>query len=309
MVGSHLGRNAPESARFALELVLGPHRRVVQFGRGRSFDDDLVADPGDRPERAIGVDQVVRVETEVHQLSPREQVASRLIAQHQDEHRQGDQDAVVPQGRGAHYRNVNRQDPAQGTVVKRRHRADNRDRIEPGEIPAEHQPALGHHDDHAGEIRNRLREGQANRRDQLRKVVAQHLDVVQPFGQIVEEPAQGIRHRLGLVVVVKAGQVPPTGVAAELDQSGAELHPKQQPAEHPDDDQGGSHHRGPEEDPEKPGFQQERLPAEAIERLPDVDDRQVERPEHEPDQHPHEQGRRVDQPDDDQDRQCDAEPG
>ena len=105
-----------------------------------------------------------------------------------------------------------------------------------------------------------------------------HLDSVQRLGQAVEEPAQRSGHRLRLVVVVQAGQVAPARVAAHLDQPRAELDPEQQPAGHPERQH---RRRDPvvaEEDQQEAGLQQQRLPAERVPGLPDVDDRQVERP-------------------------------
>ena len=215
-------------------------------------------------------------------------------------------DAVVPERWSRKRGHMDRQDRAERAIVEGRHGAEDGDRVEPGEIPAQHQPALGDDDDDAGEIRNRLGKGETDGRDQLREVVAQYLDVMEAPRQVVEEPAERIGHRLGLVMVVEAGEVPPARIAAELDQAGAELHPEEQPAEHPDHDQRRSHPGRPQEDPQKTSLQQQRFPAEGIEGLPDIGDRQIERPEREPDQHPHKQGRRVDQPDDDQCRQGDA---
>ena len=47
---------------------------------------------------------------------------------------------------------------------------------------------------------------QQERHDQLRDVVGGHLHPVQRRRQAVEPPAERVRHRLGLVVVVEAGQ-------------------------------------------------------------------------------------------------------
>src|SRR5947207_15951632 len=106
-------------------------------------------------------------------------------------------------------------------------------------------------------------------------MIAYNLDPVQRAGQMVKEPAQRIRHRLGFVMVIEAGEIAPAGIAPDLDQAGAEFDSKEEPAKHPDDDQRGRHPCRPEEDREKSGFEEKRLPAEGIEGLTDVDDRQV----------------------------------
>ena len=50
-------------------------------------------------------------------------------------------------------------------------------------------------------------------------------------GQQVRLPAERPRHRLGLVVVLQAGELAPAGVTAQLDEACPELDPEQQPAQ------------------------------------------------------------------------------
>src|SRR4029453_18874316 len=134
------------------------------------------------------------------------------------------------------------------------------------------QPGLGDDDDQPGDPGDRLGGEQAERHHQLGGGVGQHLDPGQG-------PAQGGGQGLGLVGVVQAGEVTPAVVAAQLDQPGPELDPEQQPAAQPQH-QGGRDLRGrPQEDGQEPGLQQQRLPAEAVERLADVDNRQVQGPQ------------------------------
>jgi hypothetical protein len=56
--------------------------------------------------------------------------------------------------------------------------------------------------------------------------------------QVMEIPAQRVRHGLGFVVVVHGGEIAPARVAAQLDQPGTELDTECQPAEGEDDQQG-----------------------------------------------------------------------
>ena len=90
---------------------------------------------------------------------------------------------------------------------------------------------------------------------------------------MVEIPAERIRHRLRLVVVVETREVAPAAIAAHLDQPRAELHAEEQPAKQDDEGEGRSGARVAEEDREEAGLAQQRFPAERVERLTDVDDR------------------------------------
>ena len=106
-----------------------------------------------------------------------------------------------------------------------------------------------------------------------------------PGGQQVRGPAQRVRHRLRLVVVVERGQVTPRGVAAELDEPRAELEPEDEP-EHREHDE--ARRRGgvaAEERDREAGLAEQHLPAEAVERLPDAHDREVEAVEREEREH------------------------
>ena len=133
-------------------------------------------------------------------------------------------------------RDLHRQHAAQRGIVERRHPAHDGDGVQPGEIPTQDKPALRDDDDHAGGVGDGLGKGEAQRRHQLREMIAQDLNPVQGPGQVVKEPAQRIRHRLRLVVVIEAAQIAPAWIAPDLDQAGAELDAEEEPAKHPDDD-------------------------------------------------------------------------
>ena len=130
-----------------------------------------------------------------------------------------------------------------------------------------------------------LREEQAERQDQLGDEVPDDLDPVDRARQVVEEPRQRVRHRLGLVMPVHAGQAAPARIAAELDEPGAELDAEGEPAEQEDDREQRRRLGIAEEDRQETGLEQQRLPAERVPRPADVHDRGVERPEHEPGEH------------------------
>src|SRR5207237_4838233 len=115
------------------------------------------------------------------------------------------------------------------------------------------------------------------------EVAPQDLDAVQRLGEMVEVPRERVRHRLRFVVIVETGAIAPARIAAQLDEPGAELETEEEPAEEPDEYRG---HRGrgrTEERGEKACLEQQRPPSEPVEDLPNGDDRQVQRPQHEPD--------------------------
>jgi hypothetical protein len=116
----------------------------------------------------------------------------------------------------------------------------------------------------------RLRREQEERDDELEDVVAEHLEAMQGSRQVVEVPAQRVGHRLGLVVVVGAGEIPPAPVAPDLDEPGAELEPEEQPAEQPQDDGRRRLVGRAEEDREEARVEQQRLPSEGVEDLAHV---------------------------------------
>ena len=178
---------------------------------------------------------------------------------------------------------ADRQDGAEEPAVEGRRGQHDGDQVEPGEVAAGQQPGLGDDDHQGGDPGDGLGGEQAERHHQLGGVVGQHLGPVQGPWQVVEEPAERAGQGLGLVVVVEAAEVTPAAVAAELDQPGPELDPEQQPPVQPQHQGGRGRGGRPEEDGQEAGLEQQRLPAEAVEGLADVDHRQVQRPQGQPD--------------------------
>src|SRR5439155_9069952 len=115
-------------------------------------------------------------------------------------------------------------------------------------------------------------------------VVAERFAAMQELGQMMEVPGQRVRHRLRLVVVVETGQVAPAAVATELDQTRAELDAEEQPAEQDEQWQRGRSRRVPQEDRKKSGLEEQRLPAEPVEGLAHIHERQVQRPQRQPEE-------------------------
>lgn len=278
MVRSELARPMPWITRLALELVLPPLRILQRDAVRRALDDHLVPHPADTAERPVGVDQVERVEGAVHDLAPGEQIAHRAVTEgHQARGHREDHD-LEPEGCPGHVRGG-------GGELDRRQGQHDGDPVQPGEVAGQDQPQLGEDHQRGGGRRDRLRGEQQDGDDELGDVVGGHLGPVERLGEMVEEPAQRARHRLCLMVVVQAGQLPPARVAPHLDQPGAELHPEQHPAQQEEDDDRWGHLVVAEEDREETHLQQQRLPPERVPRLADVDDRQIQRPGNEPQQH------------------------
>ncbi len=271
MVRGELARPPPWITRLALELVLPPVRVLARFVVGGALDHHLVPGAADAAERAVGVDQVERVEGAVHDLPPGEHVAGRPVAEAHQPGGDGQHHDLVPERCAGHVRRG----------AGERHRGQgqhDRQPVQPGEVAGQDQPQLGEDHQRGGGRGDRLRGEQQNGDDQLGDVVGGHLGPVEGLGQVVEEAAQRARHRLGLMVVVQARQLPPARVPAHLDQAGPELDAEQHPPQQEEDHDGRTGLVVAEEHGEEAHLQKQRLPAEAVPGLADVDDRQIQHP-------------------------------
>src|SRR6266540_2801048 len=124
----------------------------------------------------------------------------------------------------------------------------------------------------------------------------------------IASAAEWFWQRLGLVVVIEAGEVAPALVMAQLDQSRAELDAEKHPAEDDDDDDRRLQVRRSEECGEEPGLAEHRLPSEGVEGLADIDDGEVKRPREEPHGDEERPRRRVGDADEREPGKHDAEP-
>ena len=94
----------------------------------------------------------------------------------------------------------------------------------------------------------------------------------------IQKTTQRIGQRLGLVMIVKAGQVAPAGVAAQFDKSRAEHDPKPEPAIKPEDKnrrrtprKRAGIEQGTKEDGKEAGLQDLDFPAIAVPDLANMD--------------------------------------
>src|SRR5262245_28798968 len=98
----------------------------------------------------------------------------------------------------------------------------------------------------------------------------------------VKPPARRVRQRLSFVVIEEASQFTPAFVVAKLDQASANLGTKQHPTQCQHRNDGWTNVGCSEEYRQEACLQQHRFPAERIKLLPDVDDGEIQHPEHEP---------------------------
>src|SRR5690348_1559013 len=109
---------------------------------------------------------------------------------------------------------------------------------------------------------------------------------VEPVWRKMQVAADWTRDRLRLVMIIKAGEIAPTGITTQLDQAGADHDPKTQPAKKPDHQNWRPAFRKwptveqrTKENGEKPRFEQLSLPTVTVPNLPDMNDRHVHSPE------------------------------
>ena len=123
--------------------------------------------------------------------------------------------------------------------------------------------------------RNRIRRGQKIRNGRISSTtnVAPVANFSSVRRQLRGVPGQRRRQRLGQKMIRQRRQIPPIGVAAQqLDDARHEHETEQQPAQQPDARRGGE----AQQQREKPGLQQERVPLEGHEGLAAIEQREIE---------------------------------
>ena len=294
VIRRELPRDAADVARLALERVLAP-RGGVGIGIRRALDDVLDALLRDGAERTVGVRELPPVEACVHELTAREEVPRGGHAERDvpERHDTGDDDPV--RRNAAERRGIRHLLTGPGHRHGRERQHDRRP-VQPREVARQHEPQLRRDDDRRREVcddggpgpgdpQPQDRREQEPRHDQLREMVAQDFAAVKPRRQEVRLAAEGAGHGLRLVVVHQRREVAPLPPAADLDHSGAELQAEHQPPHQHDHRRGRRLGIRPEEGREKPRLEQQHLPPEPVERLPDRGDRHVSEPQREESEH------------------------
>src|SRR5215470_16672160 len=82
---------------------------------------------------------------------------------------------------------------------------------------------------------NLPRRPKKERRDQLSEIIVENSELMRPARKKVQQPAERVWNRLGLVVIVEASQIAPARIAAKFDQSRSQHDPENQPAKQPED--------------------------------------------------------------------------
>ena len=139
-----------------------------------------------------------------------------------------DRASAAPTGIGCSVGHRDRQ-PRQQPVVERRNASTIVSQFSHDRLPLDDQHELKHDRDQAGDPGERLRQEVAERHDQFDEVIERDAAVQDRPRQPVKVPAERVRHRLRLEVVVEARQIAPARIAAQLDQPGAEHQAEQRP--------------------------------------------------------------------------------
>src|SRR5205814_7723759 len=112
-------------------------------------------------------------------------------------------------------------------------------------------------------------------------------EFVEPMRREMQIPANRTRDGLGFIVIVKAGQIAPAWIAAQLDKASTNHDAKTKPANKPDHQDRRPTFRKrttieqrAEKDRQEPSLEQLRFPAVPVPNLPDVNDGHVHRPEY-----------------------------
>ena len=173
------------------------------------------------------------------------------------------------------------------TVIEAGQDRNHRDPVEVGEISARDQVELKseHHEtrNEPGASRPEGEEG----RDQFREVVEGHPEATEYRREMMQVPTRRMRHGLRLEVRIETAEFAPTRIAAKLDQPRAPHDAYDQPAEEHDHDRG---RWGPregaaiedraQEDCDQRGLEQLDFPAEREPELSNVDEGELDGPEH-----------------------------
>jgi hypothetical protein len=282
-----------EPRGLAGELVLSPPRAVVRDRVVGAFEDQLGALQPYAPESAVGVHQVELIERRIHHLAGRQEIRQGTdteVGHHHQESGRGDLLKAVKAGRPAlrvpgRFREAPWQQASPEGIVEAGERGNDGEPVQESQVPADDEEDLKGDEQQAGDVPELPRTEHEERRHELAEIVVERAELVEPERHEVEERAHRIGDGLGLVVIGEAGEVPPTRIAAELDETRPEHDPEDEEPEEPDRNRGRrttrkrpSIEERAEEDREKTRLEKLDLPAELVPDLAHVDDRKIEKP-------------------------------
>ncbi len=109
------------------------------------------------------------------------------------------------------------------------------DVVEPGEIAADDEHRLKGDDEDGAKVADPPGAEQEPRGNQFDQVIEQDTCPVKQLRSLMQVPADRIGDGLSFILVEQAGQIHPTGVAAEFDETGSEHDTEQDPAQQQQD--------------------------------------------------------------------------
>src|SRR6516164_5002651 len=113
---------------------------------------------------------------------------------------------------------------------------DNRHQRQPvqeREIAAENEEKLEAREHQARDVPKGSWSQKEEGRNQLGQVIVESSELVKPVWEKVQQWAERVGNRLGLIVVVETGQVAPARIASKFDQSRSQHDPENQPPKEP----------------------------------------------------------------------------
>ena len=123
-----------------------------------------------------------------------------------------------------------RKNSSQECIIKTGEKWNDGDVVQKRKIAADDEKQLKSDEQDTGNMSNMPRAEGKPRNDQFDEMIPGGSEFVEPMWREMQIPADWTRNRLRLVVVVKAGEIAPAGIAPQLDQAGADHNAEAEPA-------------------------------------------------------------------------------
>src|SRR6516164_7050121 len=127
-----------------------------------------------------------------------------------------------------------RQKTAKESVIKAREKRNNGEVIEERKVAADDEEDLKRNEQHARDVSCHSRTKREPWHDQFNEMVPCRLGFQQPTRRKMQIPADRVRDRLCLVMIVETSEIAPARVAAQFDQACADHDAKSDPPKKPD---------------------------------------------------------------------------